>query len=378
MPSPSVVFSFILATLCGAPSLVSGGARRLAVLAGSVAGTGLGQAFGEMVGDARIRPLRMLRQWSVAGPGRPPADVSLPPRGAPEAVVTHGSRRLAPDRGLADPVSATIRCALLHPQSSGKHLWPKPTTGQEPPEAPAPAPEKGRKWYFWPVVGLGALVAVFVIGLVSALLIAIFADPEDAANWVGIIRDIFIIILAMEGMLMGLALIVLVLQVAALLNLLQNEIQPVVDNANETVTTVRGTAQFISQSMVEPVVKFGALAAGLGAALREAWGIRQSLHGTGDGQKVKKRKEREPRRHRKNDGRNVQLYHRPDLRVHPQRADRRLAVAAQRGTSPPRNPPARVYHPAQGGAGRPTGGPASRPGRPPDRAGAGESRAGQG
>jgi hypothetical protein len=168
----------------------------------------------------------------------------------------------------------------------------KPTTGQEPPEAPAPAPDKGRKWYFWPVVGLGALVAVFVIGLIRALLIAIFADPEDAANWVGIIRDIFIIILAMEGMLMGLALIVLVLQVAALLNLLQNEIQPVVDNASETVSTVRGTAQFISQSMVEPVVKFGALAAGMGAALREAWGIRQSLRGTGDGQKEKSNEEK--------------------------------------------------------------------------------------
>jgi amino acid permease len=116
-----------------------------------------------------------------------------------------------------------------------------------------------------------------VAALILAIVIAVFADPDDAANWVGIIRDLFIIVLAMEGMLIGIAFIVLIVQLAALLNLLQNEIQPIVDNANETVSTVRGTAQFMSQNVVEPVLKFGALAAGVGAVMREMIGIRQSL-----------------------------------------------------------------------------------------------------
>jgi hypothetical protein len=141
--------------------------------------------------------------------------------------------------------------------------------------------EEGRKWYFWPLIGLIALVAVFLIGLISAVLIAIFADPDDAANWIGIIRDMFIIVLAMEGMLMGFALIVLVIQVAALINLLQNEIQPIVDNASETVTTVRGTTQFISENVVEPVLKFSALAAGVGAVARELLRLRSSVRGNG-------------------------------------------------------------------------------------------------
>jgi hypothetical protein len=136
---------------------------------------------------------------------------------------------------------------------------------------------EGRKWYFWPVVGLGAIVALFLISLILAIAIAIFADADDAANWVGIIRDLFIIVLAMEGMLIGIAFIVLIVQLAALINLLQNEIQPIVDNANETVSTVRGTAQFMSKNVVEPVVKFSALAAGVGAVMREMIGIRQSL-----------------------------------------------------------------------------------------------------
>jgi hypothetical protein len=120
-------------------------------------------------------------------------------------------------------------------------------------------------------------MGVFVLGLVGAVLIAIFANPDDASNWVGMIRDIFIIVLAMEGMLMGIALIVLVLQVAALLNLLQHEIQPIVDNAQETMTTVRGTTQFVSQNVVEPVIKLGAYTAGVSALLRQALGIRRAL-----------------------------------------------------------------------------------------------------
>lgn len=135
----------------------------------------------------------------------------------------------------------------------------------------------GRKWYFWPVVGLGVIVGLFLLALILAIAIAIFADADDAANWVGIIRDLFIIVLAMEGMLIGIAFIVLIMQLAALINLLQNEIQPIVDNASETVSTVRGTAQFMSKNVVEPVVKFSALTAGVGAVLREMIGIRQSL-----------------------------------------------------------------------------------------------------
>lgn len=136
----------------------------------------------------------------------------------------------------------------------------------------------GRPWHFWVVVGLGALAGTFVIGLIIAILLALFLDLDGTANWVGIIRDIFIIILAMEGIMIGVALIVLILQLAALLNLLQNEVQPIVDNANETVSTVRGTAQFMSQNLVEPVIKISALSAGIGGLLREWFRIRRNLN----------------------------------------------------------------------------------------------------
>ncbi len=82
----------------------------------------------------------------------------------------------------------------------------------------------GRKWYFWALVGLAALVGVFAISLIAAIAIALLAEPQDAANWVGLIRDVFIIVLALEGMLMGIALIVLVIHLPRWSTLLQNEV----------------------------------------------------------------------------------------------------------------------------------------------------------
>jgi hypothetical protein len=69
------------------------------------------------------------------------------------------------------------------------------------------------------------------------------------------IRDIFIIFMALESFVVGLALIVLIVQLATLINLLQNEIKPILNSTNETVNTLRGTAAFISNNMAEPVIK---------------------------------------------------------------------------------------------------------------------------
>ncbi len=161
----------------------------------------------------------------------------------------------------------------------------KTQTAKKPaPPTETPAESKGRDWYFWPLVGMGALVGVFIVGLIVALILAIVIGTDDVANVVQIVRDLFIIVLAMEGMFMLIALIVLILQIAALVNLLQSEIKPIVDNANDTVSTVKGTAQFMSENVVEPVIKFSAITAGIGGLLREALGLRRTLRkARGDG-----------------------------------------------------------------------------------------------
>lgn len=111
------------------------------------------------------------------------------------------------------------------------------------------------------VVGLLILILV-LIGLVGTG-IWFLMQPGAPTE---MIRDIVIIIVAFEFMLVGLALVILIVQLANLLNLLQNEVRPILDSASEAANTLRGTARFLSDNLAGPVVK----ASGAVAALRRA------------------------------------------------------------------------------------------------------------
>ena len=100
------------------------------------------------------------------------------------------------------------------------------------------------------LVILGGVIAA-VVGLLNP------STPTDR------IRDIFIIFMAFESLVIGVALVILILQIASLMNLLQNEIKPILDATNETVHTLRGTTTFISENIAEPVIKLNASLAGL-------------------------------------------------------------------------------------------------------------------
>jgi ABC-type uncharacterized transport system permease subunit len=67
-------------------------------------------------------------------------------------------------------------------------------------------------------------------------------------------RDVAIIVLAAESILVGLALIFLIFQINSLIRLLKTEIKPLLESANETASTLRGTTTFISDKVVNPVI----------------------------------------------------------------------------------------------------------------------------
>jgi hypothetical protein len=69
--------------------------------------------------------------------------------------------------------------------------------------------------------------------------------------------------MALESLLVGVALIVLIVQLASLINLLQNEVRPILNATSETVNSLRGTAEFLGENVVEPVVKLNSYLAGL-------------------------------------------------------------------------------------------------------------------
>jgi len=103
---------------------------------------------------------------------------------------------------------------------------------------------------------LGGLV---FLALVVLAVFGLLQSGEQTAK----IRDIFIIFMAFESLVIGAALVILVIQVASLINLLQNEVKPILDATNETVNTLRGTTTFLSENLVEPVIKLNSYLAGL-------------------------------------------------------------------------------------------------------------------
>lgn len=110
----------------------------------------------------------------------------------------------------------------------------------------------------WIMAGILAGVVILVALMVWAIIV-LSSNPAAAAN----VRDIFIIFMALESLLIGAALVVLIIQLASLINLLQNEVKPILKSTNETVNTLRGTSEFLSENLVEPVIKLNSYLAGL-------------------------------------------------------------------------------------------------------------------
>lgn len=123
-----------------------------------------------------------------------------------------------------------------------------------------PSPEEIRKQKIT-LIGI-IVVAVILVGLLIGGIVFLL-HPNTPASVTARIRDVFIILMALESLVIGLVLIILVVQLARLTNLLQNEIKPILDSTNETVSTLRGTTQFLSDNLVEPVIKLNQYLAGL-------------------------------------------------------------------------------------------------------------------
>jgi hypothetical protein len=146
---------------------------------------------------------------------------------------------------------------------------------QQPVTPPPPTPEevaarleqdKQMKRIMAAVIA-GAVILLVLLGVAIYFLLQP-ATPTDR------IRDVFIIVVALETLVIGVALIVMIIQLASLINLLQNEVRPILHATSETVNTLRGTAEFLGESVVEPVIKLNGYLAGLQRML-ELMGIKR-------------------------------------------------------------------------------------------------------
>jgi hypothetical protein len=111
------------------------------------------------------------------------------------------------------------------------------------------------------ILGIFILVLILLIfvGLIVLGILYLTGHPAQAAT----IRDIFVILLALESLVVGVALVILIIQIASLINLINNDIRPVVEETRETLNIVKGTSTFIGDQLVKPVIRINSYVAGL-------------------------------------------------------------------------------------------------------------------
>lgn len=118
-----------------------------------------------------------------------------------------------------------------------------------------------------------AILLIFVVGIIFALR----PEAEQTAIHFRIIRDLFIIALSLQGILIIFALAILILQVARLINLLKNEVMPILNNARDTLNTAKGTVEFVGTNVTDPIVRIGGFMAGMRILIGELGGIRRAV-----------------------------------------------------------------------------------------------------
>lgn len=105
-----------------------------------------------------------------------------------------------------------------------------------------------------------AIVLVLII-LTALVLLTIFCiqNPSKAI----VIRDILVIMLSMGVIVTSVAFSILLIQLSILINLVNNEMIPIINSTKETVDTLKGTTKFISQELAGPIIKLNSYLAGI-------------------------------------------------------------------------------------------------------------------
>ena len=91
-------------------------------------------------------------------------------------------------------------------------------------------------------IGAVVLVVLIIAGFVLMI----------STGVTGVVRDIVIILLALESLLLIGLTVFLVIQVTLLVRMVRDEVRPLIKSAQETVNSARGTTQFVGKHIVTP------------------------------------------------------------------------------------------------------------------------------
>ncbi len=147
----------------------------------------------------------------------------------------------------------------------------------EPTQTEAQSPWTVQRIVFLSAGVLGGVIAlIFVVGL----LLGFTSELEVTATRIEYIRNLFFIVIGIEGILIIGSIAVLIVQITRLINMLKRDVKPVLTTAKETVDTAKGTVEFVGDNAVGPIIRAGGFMAGLGVVVRDLGGIRRAIRRT--------------------------------------------------------------------------------------------------
>lgn len=113
---------------------------------------------------------------------------------------------------------------------------------------------------------VGGVVIALLLGVLMVVGISWMA--RSFALELDVVRDLFIIAIALEACVFGLVLVILLVMVVRLVNTLEFEIKPILKKANEITTTAQGTTEFVSENIVQPTIKARSYVSGVRAGAK--------------------------------------------------------------------------------------------------------------
>jgi uncharacterized membrane protein len=108
------------------------------------------------------------------------------------------------------------------------------------------------------------LAAILVLGVAALPIVLVFTNER----WLQNVRDMALIYSSLFMCVGALLFIVMTALIAFIAFTIRDHIVPALDRVKDTATTVKGTATFVSESVVAPIIKVAGAAAGAKAMVQ--------------------------------------------------------------------------------------------------------------
>lgn len=111
------------------------------------------------------------------------------------------------------------------------------------------------------------LLGILALAVLALPIVLLFTDPK-IDGWLAGLRDVSLIYGSLFMCIGGLAIFAMAGALAFLTFTIRDHVVPALQKVDDTAKTVRGTATFVSESVVAPIIKVAGAAAGTRAMVQ--------------------------------------------------------------------------------------------------------------